>query len=725
MSAGPFHAARALVGAMAALLGLLLAAPSAASQIPYRLFDDSTQVADIDFRFLDGRTFETSRLREEMVLSAPGPLAGLQRRLGFLPFVPSVGPYPFTPLELQRDVARLRNLYSGFIDTGISYEVEYDDAENQVDVVMVIDEGRPVSIRSVELVTPEGGDPVDAVPDAMRHEWVEFVDGLDLGAVGRRDTESERGRLVAEVLGWWTDRGWAYARTSVDLVVDSAAAAADLRLEVDPGPRARISEISVDGNVEVPEELIRRSLAFEEGDWFNASLLADGQRRIFGLELFRLVLVDTPSGQARDSLIAVRVRVQEGAPRLIAGQVGYVSAGGGVTASADLTHHNLFGGARTLRLNTTVQTGALSFEGIPEREYRLSATYRRPFTFNPRLSLSIGPYGQYRDNLIDRSWELGVGSTLLYEVATYSFLTVQHRFWSRRILDFRFGSGSSIDLLNLVRLMGEGAVDSLGTRVDRSTLSLSATLGRFDPTRPRDALQIRPAVEVTFPAPLNTIEFARVDLPVSAYLPLTDRFALAGRAQIGRVYPFGKTLAGGAVAGLLQAVQLRDVMLTAGGTSSVRGWGNGLVGPKTLNLRFTPAPGDDSVVVTSQEYLPAGGLARASGSLEVRMPFPGLSDTWGTHVFLDGGRVWTPDERFRAAGAVDSGWFYGTGFGVDLETIVGQVRLSIGYKLNPSFLDVRDPSDVFDAITNDLPPESADPSWWRRLHVHVALGQAF
>lgn len=714
------------MAAATAWLGLLLlTGEGGTGQVPYRLFDDSTQVADIDFRFVAGRTFEASRLREEVVLSAPGPLAGVQKALDFLPFVPSVGPHPFTPLELQRDVARLRDFYSGFIGTEISYQVEYDESRNEVDVLMVVDEGRPVAIRSVDFATPEGGDPADALPETMRHEWTELLDDLDPETVGRRDTEAERARLVGEVLGWWTTRGWAYVRAAVRLEVDSAAAAADLLLEVDPGPRARVSEISVEGNVEVPEDLIRRSLPFEEGDWFNATHLAEGQRRVFGLELFRLVLVDTPAGQPRDSLVAVRVRVQEGAPRLIAGQVGYVSAGGGITGRADLTHHNLFGGARTLRLGATLQTGALAVGDLAEREYSLSATYRRPFTFNPRLSLSIGPYGQYRDNLIDRSWEVGVASTLLYELATYSYVTVQHRFWSRRILDFRFGSGNSIDLADLVRLTGQGAVDSLGTRVDRSTLSLSATLGRFDPTRPTDALQIRPVVEVTFPARLNTIEFVRLELPVSAYLPLSDRFALAGRAQLGRVYPFGKTVAADAVGGLLQAAQLRDVLLTAGGTASVRGWGNGLVGPKILNLRFTPAAGTDSIVVTSNEYLPIGGLARANGSIELRMPFPGLPDMWGTHVFWDAGKVWTPDQRFQVAGGADSGWFHGAGAGVDAATIVGQVRLSIGYKLNPSFLDLRDPDDVFAAISRGLPPEAVEPSWWRRLHVHVALGQAF
>ena len=225
------------------------------------------------------------------------------------------------------------------------------------------------------------------------------------------------------------------------------------------------------------------------------------------------MLVEAPSGQPRDSTVTVRIRVQETPQRLLTGEAGYVSAGGGITGQAEFAHRNFMGGASTLRLNARAQTGEWSLLEEPQREYRLSATYRRPFTLLPRMTLTLSPFGGYSDNLLDRSWEYGFSSTLLYQLRKYSFLTAEYRYTSRRVLDYRVGSANSADLAQLIELIGAGALDSLENRIDRSTVSLSGTFGRFDPTIRRMAIQGRPSAEVTVPSALNTIEYASLDYP--------------------------------------------------------------------------------------------------------------------------------------------------------------------------------------------------------------------
>jgi outer membrane protein insertion porin family len=293
------------------------------------------------------------------------------------------------------------------------------------------------------------------------------------------------------------------------------------------------------------------------------------------------------------------------------------------------------------------------------------------------------------------------------------------------VLDYRIGSGSTVDLETLLALAAQGALGDLSPRLQRSTFTLSGSLGRPDPTRLRRALQMLPSFEVTAPSSLNTIEFARAELPVSGFYPLRPRVAVAGTARIGRVWPYGKTVAGDSI-GALAEIQLRDVLLTAGGTGSVRGWGNGLLGPKLLNLQFESIAEGDSVRITGTDgYIPAGGLARATASVELRLPFPGLGPNWGTHVFLDAGRVWSSDQRLKRDDNDEERWFFGTGAGIDLATIIGPVRISLGYKLNPSVLDVRSAGAVLDALTNGRPITSVAESWKKRLHLHVSLGQTF
>jgi outer membrane protein insertion porin family len=715
-----------------ALLTLGMAAAltpqSARAQIPYYVFDDHTQVGSIRFTFPDGRTYPDDRLLEHMVLGGPSWLSRVHGALAFLPFVSNPAAHPFTALDLQRDVARLRRFYaeSGFLGTDVRYEVGFDPNDNRVAIDLIVTEGRPIRVRTLSITTPDGGDPASNLEDGLAAEWRAFAESHQ-DPIGDRFTEATRARLVGDVLNWWMNRGWAFTQARAETVVDSTAAALDLEVRVDPGPRTRVGAIETDGNHRVSDDVILSALPFHTGEWYSSEQLAAAQRRLFALALFRLVLVDVPPDQPRDSTVAVRIRLEETPPRLFIGEFGYVSAGGGLTGHAEWAHRNFMGGARTLSTTATLQTGVLSVAEKPAREYGLSVSYRRPFTFHPRVTLNVAPYGRYRDNLVDRSWEMGNETTFIYELGQYRFLTLQHRYSSRRVLDYRLGSANAIDLATLLHLLGEGALDSLSNRIERSTFSLSGTIGRFDPTSPAQALQARPTVEVTTPAALNTIEFTRIDVPLHGYLPLGHGFALAAQARIGRVYPFGKTVAGDDDGqALIRAAQLRDVLLTAGGTGSVRGWGNGLLGPKFPNLVFTGLAAGDTATAGTDGYLPAGGLARATTSVEVRTPFPGLSERWGLHAFLDAGRVWTPDVRFRGEDPYgEQGWFYGAGGGVDVSTLVGPIRVSVGYKLNPSPLDLRSAQDVFQALSEGSPISSKPTDWKRRFHIHVALGQGF
>lgn len=724
--AGRAHLAVLAAGAALAVAAALAAPLQAAAQIPYTVFDEDTEVDDLSFRFLRTRTFGNERLKQEIVLGGRGLLAGLRDALDFLPLISPPLPTPFNPVDLQRDVARLRRFYAtaGFLNTAVSYEVQYDEESNRVDVTFVIDEGRPITLESLTIATPADQDVASSMPPELRPQWLRQIEAFE-SELGQRFNQSERLRHATDVLDWWRNHGWAFATVETEATIDTSRSVASLRVLIDPGPRARIGAIDIEGARSVSEDVIRRVLPFDTGDWFSAEAIRQAQQRIFALDLFRLALVDVERDSTDDALARVRIRVEEAEPRHLTGEVGYVSTGG-IAGRGEFAHLNFLGGARTLRTNLIAETGVLGVGSFPERNYRLEFAFRQPYFFGPRTSLIVTPFAAYRNDLTDRSWQAGIGSSVIYQLGEFRYITVQHRLDTRRVLDYRLGSFSAIDLLTLIDLLGQGTLDTLTSQIDRSAFALSATIGRFDPTRPARALQVLPSIEITAPAALNTIEYVMLDLPIRGYLPLTERIAFAARASIGRLFPFGKTLRGDDVAGPLEAIQLRDVLLTAGGSGSVRGWGEDLLGPKFVDFEFDLVEGEDSVAVEPRGYAPAGGLARATTSLELRLPFPGLGPSWGTHVFLDAGRVWSPDERFQPNDPLDQRrWFFGTGAGFDLKTIVGPIRFSVGYKLNPSPLDVRDPIEVFQAQLEGRPLSTVPTSSWRRVHLHVTLGQQF
>lgn len=129
----------------------------------------------------------------------------------------------------------------------------------------------------------------------------------------------------------------------------------------------------------------------------------------------------------------------------------------------------------------------------------------------------------------------------------------------------------------------------------------------------------------------------------------------------------------------------------------------------------------------AERYSPIGGLGRVQGSAEVQLPLPGFDAKWQTFVFLDGARVWTSDDRFSLdAGELDQyRFFLGTGAGIGYETVVGAVQVALGYKLNPSALDQRDPDEVLQALQEGRPISTVPTDSRRRLQLHFSIGATF
>jgi outer membrane protein assembly factor BamA len=169
--------------------------------------------------------------------------------------------------------------------------------------------------------------------------------------------------------------------------------------------------------------------------------------------------------------------------------------------------------------------------------------------------------------------------------------------------------------------------------------------------------------------------------------------------------------------------KLRDAVLTAGGSQDVRGWGTDLLGPKAPDV-----VGVDGSTVPTARYVPLGGLARWTGSFQVEVPLPVLGRPHGLHAFVDAGRVWTPDGRFLPTEVplvpeqLGESVRVGTGIGVSIGTPVGPVQLDLGYKLNPSTLDVRDAAAVGRALLDGDPVSAVPAEGIRRWHLHLSIG---
>lgn len=683
------------------------------------LVDTETRIESVGFRFVSGTALNEQDLRAEVATQPAGPLTGIQDALDFIPIIRTPTRPLFSPLSLQKDVLRIRRQYTraGFPDAVVDYEARLDTATNRISIDFVVDQGLPLVVDSVSVrFAEEVASPGDIDPEPTSGPWAgELARDWDaqLGrlarARGNRLSDAERVRLEIETAHWFLDRGypWASVRSEPG---DTTERAVDLELVVTPGPRARVDSVVVEGQQRLGDAIVRREIPIEPGDWYDENAVAAGEAELYELELIRRALGGVAQGQPRDTTVTLRYRVEEALPRTIWGRAGWRSEAG-VAGEAHWTHRNFFGGARTLTGSMAVETGWAALE--PERGWSAgtSASLRQPYLFHTRVSGTVGPFLRARDDIRDRSFLFGAEAAAIYKAAALEMLTLQ-------VEVARLGVSNALELLPVAELVGRGTRDYSPSFV-RSLVRLTGSYGflddRLDPHR---GYLVQPAVEVAGP---GDVQYFRMSIEALGAVPISRRTGIFARVAAGRVYPFGKSDLTVPNLGREVAVGLHDALFTAGGTSDVRGWGNGMLGPKMPDVRFHEDTGTSII----NRYVPVGGLARLTGSLELVLPFPLLSGSHRTFVFLDAGRVWTPGPYLAPPdpGLGEERWGYGTGAGMQIGTPFGPVRLSVGYKLNPSRLDLLAPEDVARTLAaggdiSTLPTESI-----RRWHLHLAIGR--
>lgn len=711
---------------------LLFAAPSVRAQAPLIYVNDSTTVSRISFRFPETRSFEPEQLKAQLATTDPTWWHRLKetRGLRWLPIARVT--HLFSPIDLQKDVVRLRKFYNrnGFLQPRIDYPAsELDTTNNTIRIIFTIREGPPLAISTIDFVTPDGTPLADTFTGRLRATWQQRAQRLRR-QIGQRLTDFVQLQLQDEAIAWLKDRGFVFVTVNTNTRIDTNQNTATLRFEIDTGPQAYISDILIEGNDSVRDEVVERELPFERGDRFSNRKLVQGQQELFGLNLFRVALADIPP-QPIDSTVDVRFRLSEGNLRYISSLVGY-DREGGVRFQGSWNHRNFLGDARNLTFGLTAITGwTPGFfqppdEGLTQRRFRFEIPVRQPYVFVTNLSATFTPFAQfeYDPNLqqSDRLFEinrgtLGFESLLYYELLPFRTVSTQYQF----ARSFLYTDPRADSLSN----------DFYST----SLVSLTGTFGDVDNfLNPRRGIVTRPTVEAAGGVLGAGVEFFKLSNEVSAYVPVARGTTLITRFFMGQMWPLATSAA--ALAGRLGTTdsltyenRFDNVRFYAGGSGDVRGWNNQLVGDKIA--RATPVrdstgavqlDGDGRPQINDARYEAIGGEQKLRGSIELRFPLPRLNNNWRAAIFLDAGQV--SDDAF------DLGEMrYGTGLGIRYRTPIGFMSFDVAYKLNPSDADLRRPADVYlfenAAELGWTTPEAPPDRFTRRLGFHLSIGQSF
>lgn len=748
---GAFPVVRGVVALCSVLAMLAIVPADVHAQHPLYLVDDETTVRGVSFRFPDSRTLDPSRIREELYTQAP---AFLDRVRDAVPLM-SGRDYPFSPLEVQRDVVRIRRFYerNGFLHTRVDYPAsQLDTTSNTIHVIFSIWEGPPLTIVNYDFLEPGGGYALTAFEEGVEREaWISFRDRLGL-RVGSRYTDFERTRIQDEVLAWLLDRGYAFAQVGYEAEVDSVANMVDLTFTVDPGPVAYVSEILIEGVESVQPHVVRREIPLRIGERFSQTKMIQGQRRLFAMNLFRVAIAEVPE-QPRNSQVLVRYRVREARPRHLSAQSGY-GRNGGLQGQADWRHRNFLGGARHLTVTVGGRSGWLRWPTSAAifdetRSLTTSIALRQPHLFTRGLSATVTPFYTWQQSVRQgiEFQEVGATSSMFYEFLPFRVARVEYT--TTRAIPLGDTDLAVRDPTDIDDVRGINQLEIY----DRSVLRLAGTFGRADSyVESTSGFLLRPLVEQGGVVFGSGVQYYKAANDLTGYLPLTSDQFLAGRINVGNIWPFGESAD---QADPQTRYRFTRIRFFAGGATDVRGWSPGRLGPEIprARLRFDneeegiyeldppDAEGNRAIRLDRIGYEPIGGLAKIILSTELRSSMPGFGEAWQGAAFVDAGRIFprmrsvpSPDVPGASISFEPSRFRIGTGVGFRYRTPIGALRVDFAMKLNPSTTDLQRPAEVFRyryqedlRRLNPLEPRYEEPgaSMWRRFYIHLSLGQAY
>jgi outer membrane protein insertion porin family/translocation and assembly module TamA len=447
--------------------------------------------------------------------------------------------------------------------------------------------------------------------------------------------------------------------------------------DANPGRLAYVGRIEIVGTASVSPRIVRRQLTFRTGQLFEVGKLRESQRKLYAMELFNFVNVESvgtvgegaASQEGEPDQIATRVTVTEGKHRKVNFGFGYGSEER-ARGEIDWRHVNFFGSART--------AGVFARYSALDRGVRLN--FRQPYFFSPRYSFGMSGQSWFSDEPAYKLTTVGGRVTVAREFGrkwsplgarqTTTLALTYANEWE----DYTVSEEALNDPTFRDDLIALGLDPETGTDTGRlSALLLDA--GRNTTENILDATKGYVAsihLESAGQWLGGDWDYREISAEGRYYHTLGRRIVAAVRARAGSIdspgpeedlVPFFKRY-------------------FLGGSTNLRGWGRYEVSPLTA------------------DGTPIGGHSFLNFSTELRFP---LARNFGGVLFVDGGNVWTNPWDFNLDDVR-----YDAGAGLRYSTPVGPVRLDVGWQLNP-----------IPGLIVDGEPQT------RALRVHFSIGQAF
>ncbi|MEM9070161.1 MAG: BamA/TamA family outer membrane protein [Myxococcota bacterium] len=567
---------------------------------------------------------------------------------------------------------------------------EDDDEGCRLNIRVTVEEGEPVLVRTLAL---EG---TDTLGEGLQRRLIRAWELEE----GERFDEALYDRSKRAMLRALHDKSYGCAEIESAhederaVVIDPEERTADIALRVLPGPRSRLGRITVTGNEDLSESVIRSVADLETGMDFTEELLDEAQHFVYSLGAFSSVDVigDPIRNEAGTctGVVDVEIRVTPGR-RFRFGLGGGVLAGTYTVGQEDtdvrqwdvhglgfIEHRNFLGGLRRMRLEARPRLIFQPQNGNPVANPRPGIELR--------LQFRQPSFIESRTNLVSNlRYEFGPDPNDLFFRHNLNVpITFQRTFFDGR---FSLDAGPSFDLFRVP----DGDAPVADFELAFVELGLQLDL-RNDTRRPTKGVFVAAGVQV---ARFLSWDYIRFVPDLRLYAPLGGRVVAAGRFRLGVMHI---TRAADDLDAVSRTLGPQLYRLRSGGASSHRGFLPGFLGDPPS------ASGDPENPFQRN----SGGLRRWEGSLELRVR---VTEDFGLAFFGDVGDV-NREASFRFDYI-----HLAVGGGLRYDTIVGPLRFDIGWRVRGAqVIGGEDPSAGSSVRLFGIPINGA---------FHLTIGEAF
>ncbi len=579
---------------------------------------DEGEIARIkQINIVGNKTFKDKELRDQLSLNTSGWLSWYTKA------------DQYSKTKLTGDIEALKSFYldRGYIEMNVdSTQVSITPDKKDIYLTINITEGEKYAVRGIKFEGEMFG------REEELRQLVLLKDGQTYS--GARLTATNK--LITDRLGTF---GYAFANVNANPEVDREKREVAFTFMIDPGKRAYVRHMNIQGNTTTRDEVIRREFRQFESSWYDANKIKLSRDRVDRLGYFKDVTIDTPEAQGTSDQVDVNMTVVEK-------PTGNFQIGGAFSQaekfslSASIQQANFAGSGNTvgIDLNTSKYSRTIAFsqtnpyytdDGVSQ-SYEL---YLR--TFEPP-AVNIGAYSiKQKGGRVSWGVPFSEVDTVFFgiglEHATVTTDETSPSFYKKYVRNLggpASGEGTvSSNSLPLTMAWGRDSRDS----------SVTPTIGRYQ----------RANLEVDL---VGDSKYFRMVYEHQWYRPLTSYMTLALKGEFDyghgidhNEYPVFKNF-------------------YAGGIGSVRGYYSsslGYVDPENLDA--------------------LGGASRLIGNAELQFPFPGQGKDRSLRwfAFLDGGQVYQEGQRMRLQELR-----YATGLGISWISPVGPLKLSYAKPLN-------------------------------------------